>query len=698
MDSQLETIEDETTERDEEAGSPEVDFDKLKEWRQQAEDHWTSPHDECRRLIPFSYAAKDMQWDPDTLQRRKDAKLPTKQFGFTNGMVLQVINPIRENPPKGAIKPVGMGYQAKQDAQVLTGVIRGDENLCDAESAYFDALESSVRGGLGAWRYLVDKDDGKWQVRIVPTNGDDVFYDPTAQLADYSDARWCLIRCVMSEFDYVTQYPRGSATPSDGKVTVYEAYVKDHIHVMEAEIGDQGAVMTPKLKPIVRYFCFDDEKILAEDNEYLGPDIPVVLETAPSAMIDGVRCFFPLTHHVEEAQKASNFWQNDAIFEMSTRPRNRFFAKAGSQVNPDDWANSAFDASKTTLHWDGETMPIEREAAEPPVGFLHMANSALDSARVATNIYPDPALQSKMDAPSGEAVKQQRAGSGVANYQHTDCHYKAIKRGTRIHVNLIAAYYNDDQIRESVGNDGSTMRVSLGPTKVEGVHNIDLETVKYMVTVDISPSYSTQREQAQDQWMEFGSKSKDPAFQQLITYWLLKQSPLQGSEDVADWYLATMPQNIQQAIQMKNQVAGSEMDPQQMIREIVNLRGENQKMTLTIQGLVEALKKETAELQSKQSDLESRERIAEGANQTKLHGQAMEITSRHQLADEQSQRDTQLQSMEAAMNERIEMMRAENAQVIQDMKAQLELILQERENASDAALASKQGAHTYIDS
>ncbi len=685
-----------TLTEEKEEGSSVVTFAKAKTWRQQAESHWNAPHDESRRLEAFSYAAPGTQWDQETLELRTKGKLPVKQFGFVNGMVLQVINPIRESPPRGAIKPVGMGYQAKQDAQVLTGVLRADENICDAESTYLSALESSVRGGFGAWRYLVDKDDGRWQIRVLPLLGEDVFYDPTSQRADYSDARWCLIRCILSEFDYKTRWPLGTAEAIDEKVTVWELYVREQEHILEPEIEGGTVSMRPKIRTKIVYYCFDDNAFLEEDDEYRGPDIPVVLESAPSIMVDGVRMVFPLTHHVEQQQKEHNFWRNDAIFDAATQPRARFISKRGSLVNPQDWANSSATAAKTILEWEGDEKPEIRETAQATSGYLELAGAALDSARVAVNIYPDPSLQGKMDAPSGESVKQQRAGSGVANYQHTDCHYKAIKRGTRIHINLIAAYYGDDQVREAMGNDGSTTQVSIGPTKIDGVANIDLQSVKYMVDVDVGPSYSTQREQNQDQWMDFAGKIKDPAALQLITYWLLKQSPLQGSDDVADWFLATMPPQIQQAIQMKDQVAGSEMDPQKLIQKVTQLSQQNSELQKHLAATVQALQHETQQVQSKQADIESRERTAANAQAAETERAHMGILAGHIKTDAETERDLLLSQMESRHAQSIEELKGHFATTLEQIRGEFALEKQARENESDERLAHQKGANLSV--
>jgi hypothetical protein len=301
-----------------------------------------------------------------------------------------------------------------------------------------------------------------------------------------------------------------------------------------------------------------------------------------------------------------------------------------------------------------------------------------------------------MDAPSGESVKQQRAGSGVANYQHTDCHYKAIKRGTRIHINLVAAYYGDDQVREAMGNDGSTTQVSIGPTNIDGVANIDLQSVKYMVDVDVGPSYSTQREQNQDQWMDFAGKIKDSAALQLITYWLLKQSPLQGSEDVADWFLATMPPQIQEAIQMKDQVAGSEMDPQKLIQRVTRLMQENRELQKHLAATVQALQHETQQVQSKASELASRERIAQGAQAAETERAHMGIIAGHIKIDAETERDERLSQMEAQHARDLEELKGSIAGMLEQIRGEFALEKQSRENESDARLAEKRGADVSV--
>ena len=232
--------------------------------------------------------------------------------------------------------------------------------------------------------------------------------------------------------------------------------------------------------------------------------------------------------------------------------------------------------------------------------------------------------------------------------------------------------------------------------RFDGVANIDLQSVKYMVDVDVGPSYSTQREQNQDQWMDFAGKIKDPAALQLITYWLLKQSPLQGSDDVADWFLATMPPQIQQAIQMKDQVAGSEMDPQKLIQKVTQLSQQNSELQKHLAATVQALQHETQQVQSKQADIESRERTAANAQAAETERAHMGILAGHIKTDAETERDLLLSQMESRHAQSIEELKGHFATTLEQIRGEFALEKQARENESDERLAHQKGANLSV--
>lgn len=672
--------------------SSEVNLELLRHWKTKGESDWTVAHDLHEKFLAFSFAAEESQWDPEVLEKRK-GKLPVLQFGFINGMILQVVNPVRENPPGIVFKPVGISNQAKLDARILTGVARADESRSDAESIYLEAFEMQTRGGFGAWFYEPIERNGEWKIKLKSVDPTSVYQDQSSR----EDPRWQLMRIKMSDYDYRRRYPHGAAKAEDGVVEVWSAFVKDLVtEIGPPEIQADGMTIKPKVeqRERVRHFVFDNEtpEILRETQEYKGTELPIVIEEAPSVVIAKERWWFPLTHHAHEQQRARNFWLSDATFEQSSKPKNKWIADEDALVNPHQW-NAAATAPRTALFKKKGTEVEQMKSGEAPVGFLDLASAMLEDARNATGIHPDPSLQAKMDMPSGKAIKQQQAGSGVANYHHLDQHKKALRRGAKIHFDMIRAYYNDDQIRESLGVDGSVSKVSLGPTQVEGASNIDLSEAEFLVDLDTGANYATQREEAQDQWMEFVKGVEDPHLVPLVTYWLLKLSTLQGSEDVADWYMETLPQNIQDAIKAK-QPSEDAGDPAEQLRAAQQMIAQlKDHLTQTTQ----ALQHETQQLQQKRPEIESRERIAMGAQQSETEREEMRIRAGHIKTDVEAERDERLSQMEAAHAKDLEELKGQFSIMIENLRGEFALEKQTRENASDERMAEREGVRVEVE-
>lgn len=670
--------------------SNEVTLSLLRKWREDGEQHTAGAYQKHDEFVAFSYAAEGSQWDPDVAEKRLN-KLPVLQFGFINGMILQVVNPVRENPPGIVFKPVGMSDKAKMEARTLTGVARADENRSGAGAVYLEAFESQTRGGFGAWWYEPVEKNGEWEIWIRPLDPMRVVQDPTSR----EEPRWQIVHVRMTEYEYRRTYPHGIAKPDNGVVDVWSAFVRDlKTEIGAPEIQADGTIKPPvKQVERVRHFVFDNDtpEVLHETLDYRGTELPIVVEESPSTVIGTERQWFPLTHHAHEQQRARNFWLSDATFEQSSKPKNKWIADQDSLVNPKEW-NEAASTPRTALFKKKGAEVTPNETGTAPSGFLELADAMLQDARVATGVYPDPSVQQRLDNPSGVAIKQQRQGSGVANYQHLDQHKKALRRGAKIHFDLIRAYYNDDQIRESLGIDGAVTRVSIGPQQVPDVSNIDLTDAEFLVDIDTGPSHATQREEAMDQWMEFIRATEDPALRSLGTYWLLKLSTLQGSEDVADWYLAALPEPLQKAIKAKQAEADSN-DPAEAIRALRRL---NEQLKDHLAQTTEALQRANQLLATKQPEIESRERIAQAAQQAETEREHLRIESEHIASDAQTERDVMLAQIEAKNNERIESMRAEFAQQLEELKGTFMLEKQDRENRSDAALANRENADVDV--
>src|ERR1035437_6367027 len=145
----------------------EIDVKKARNWLADAKSSWVPAHDESAKMLAFSHGDEDAQWERSALQTRKTGHLPVLQFNQGDALVAQVVNPIREYPSVGVIKPVGMAEDVKLACESLTGVLRPDENRSGAVDIFNDALELQVRSGFGAWRFDIDETGERTEINIV---------------------------------------------------------------------------------------------------------------------------------------------------------------------------------------------------------------------------------------------------------------------------------------------------------------------------------------------------------------------------------------------------------------------------------------------------------------------------------------------------------------------------------------------------
>lgn len=610
----------------------EIDVKKARNWLADAKSSWVPAHDESAKMLAFSHGDEDAQWEPSALQTRKTGHLPVLQFNQGDALVAQVVNPIREYPSVGVIKPVGMAEDVKLACESLTGVLRADENRSGAVDIFNDALEIQVRSGFGAWRFEIDETGERTEINIIAIDDTTtVFPDPSAKAKDYQDARYFLLRHVVSGYTYAERWKDGTLLEGmepdkqdEQELIVWELLVKRKTEIPGIpQIGDGDQIeVKPIKKMVVDQYWFDEsesEAFLEKNLDAYADMIPVVLESAPSAIIGGVRKYFSLTHRYKTPQQSMNFWESEKAWEQATTPRHRVTAEQESLINPSDWVQSSGSAEKHTLYFKkGSQKPEFRVPTPPAEVYSISSDAALAQIRNMSGIFPDPSVQGKMDAPSGIALKNQRAAGGVASYHFVARHKAALRLSTKIHIGLVNKFYDDNEVRESLASDGTATPVSIGGTEVPGsIRNIDITNLKYLVDIDSGASYATQREESSEKWLDFAAKVPQAA--PLITYWLLRLSPEKGSEDVADWYKATLPQPIQEAINAKSAVND---DPAQHLQvamqENAQLKGMMQQMTAHVEEITQKYK-ELEDKLKKDHDFELQKLGATFQHEEKMH-------------------------------------------------------------------------------
>lgn len=620
-----------------EANDNELTIGNAKELLANAKDYWSTAHDTYDKDKSF---ANGVQWDEAMKNQRLRQGRDCQTYNIIPGFIRPLTNAIKEAPPGITIYPAGDGAN-KDNAKILSGVIRAIEYHSNAQRAYTYALECAAEGGLGAWRVLpktkkvvesVMKNipsqlaDGsiifqqtkvremveKVEIVIEMINDPTALYwDPTAKLADYSDAGYVIYETVVSARDYKLMYPEGSAcNGKEDKVTIWELW----------QIGKDG---------FVDFIVFDDYSILVSDKTELTL-LPFVLISGKRVEIDDCVEYVSATRDLRACQMEINWLKSEAVSTISSASKALFIADDNALMNPDAWASSATDADAVLYKKPGsEVIPIQPPG--PPVGYMELASNNLEMARQISGIYPDPSTQQALSNASGKSIKYQQANSNIQSYHFVEALNFGIKRTGEIVLDQISVYYNDDDIRVAMGIDNTFTPVSIGPNEVPDVQNIDLTNGKYGVVISSGPSYSTQKQALIDQLLEMGRTN--PEILPLISDVLVKNINLPGSEELADRFKVMMPPQVQQLIESQD-LDGK--NPSEIIRsqaiQLQQQASEFQQLQQNAQALAVELEKAKAQEEYKIADLQLKKTINDDNIRSKFAMQEVDNDQQDQMA------------------------------------------------------------------
>lgn len=608
-----------------------------KELLSKAESYWSNPHKVFTEMYEFAHGK---QWDSTIEEQRKRAHRDCKTYNVVPGFIRPLVNAVRQAPPSINVYPVSQDTN-KQSARTLSGVIRHIEYTSNAQRAYTHALEQVAEGGLGAWRvtpktkkikttqYVTVPMQTQLGVQMVPSKQvaivdkieiaieqiDDpttVYFDPSAKLPDFSDANWVLYKNTLSELDYKRDYPEGKASAVDSSVIVYEYWYFNS-------------------KGTVDFVVFDEFDILVHDELDLLV-LPFVVIAGDKVEIDGELTFASLTGEIKAPQQEINWLKSEAIATVSQAPKSGWIVDNDAIENPEDeeaWANSATDPDVILRKKKGsEVIPIVPPG--PPTGYMDLSSQNVEMARQITGIYPDPSTQQALSNASGKAIAYQQAGSQIQTYHFVDALNYGIKRTGEILLDMISVYYNDDDIRISMGVDNTFKHVSIGPTQVPNVQNVDLTYSNFGVVISSGPTYSTEKEKFSEQLMTFGKGN--PQMLPLIADVVIRNSNLPGSEELADRFRLMLPEQVQQLIAQQQGNDDPEEFARQAMMQMQQQSAQMQQMQQHLQMLAEELEQEKSGNQVKAAEMQNKKDINDDNIKAKMAMQEADHQQQDQLA------------------------------------------------------------------
>ncbi len=427
---------------------------------------------------------------------------------------------------------------------------------------------------------------------------------------------------------------------TDGTVMLADEYMRQKPNFDAQGLTVQGERETRTYKVKQRLITGTD---ILEENDWLGKFIPIIPMYGEEVNINGKRHFISLVRRAKDAQRMVNYWKTVSTELVALAPKAPYIGAVG-QFDTD----AAKWQTANRINWDhieydviaGQPPPQRQPFAGVPTGALQMEMGAHDDMKTIMGLH-DASLGARSNETSGKAIMARQREGDVSTYNFVDNRNRAVEHGGRIIIDLIPKVFSAERIMRCIQEDGSTYIVpvnqpvankdeyervmqppqpmgpmdpgagvqpdsggppeyvklppeeemaSMHPEQMAQLKAItkvfDLTTGKYDVVVTAGPSFTSRREEASQQMMEFIRIF--PASAPLIGDLLAKNLDWPGAEQVSERLKAMLPpqaqsqvnpmvQQLQQMLQQQGQQAQQQVGQlQQQIADFQRQLGDKQ--------------------------------------------------------------------------------------------------------------------------
>lgn len=637
--------------------------------RDRLRDYWSKAHEKYSQDYRFANGEQyDNQDDSDTTQNDIYVR---EVYNVTDGLITPLVNGIRKAPPAISIYPAAEGVNDDQ-AQDIGGAIRAIEYDSHAVSSYCYALDCAMRGGMGVWRTIANK-RAKMEIETEPIlDPTTVYPDDRAVKPGFIDGRIVHHSIPFPADRFKIDFP-GATLPGLEKGDEGNEVTSESIAV-----GISGTVTVWELWELV----WDKERkedaldhYIYTDREILSSELGMPLHTLPyhfalgkRAFVDGHTVFYGVTNCMRSSQKGINFFLSEAANHLATHPKSKIYGDVGALTPEQEsrWAASAYDPDYFLEKQPGKEIAFV-PLPEAPTGFVEIADKFADMMRLCSAIYADSSVQEGLIKQSGEAIKQQISQANLGAYHIIDSLKTALHHCGECYLDIISAYWQDDSIRVSRSVDGRTSFVSIGPSEIPSVKNVDAAYGKFGVSISSGPSYDSQFEAMMDQLQQLIAKGGEfaPA---LLVFWL-QNIPIPGAENMAQIIRAYLPPQIQSVLDV--QAAKNGTSPTEALQQVMSQLQTAHLQVIQLSKMVQATQQANQQLQ------------------TKIQSQEVQSQEKLQIARERSEADLQNSREERESRKELEEIKAQVALLREALIGKREKQLSEMETERDLILAQE---------
>lgn len=599
----------------------------------------------AKALEDFEFRNGD-QWPSDLRNQRQRDGRPCLSINKLPQFIRQVVNNQKINRPSINVNPADSQAQ-KEVAKVLQAIIKNIESQSMAETAYDTAFDNAVTGGEGYFRISTNYvDDKSFEQEISIKAIDNVFsvyIDPNFK-SDFTNIEWAFIFDDISKEEFERLYPDSECASGtmfydssnswirNDLVMVAEYFYIDYepIKIVQLKNGEtftreeyekldeEIKINFPILKErdsqrkTVKWVKTNGYEIL-EETTFPGEYIPIVPVFADTYIVNGKRIFEGIVRQAKDAQRAYNFWYSAETELIALAPKATWVGVEGQfEGHENEWAtannvNTPYLEYKPVSHSGQPAPPPQRTQFDPQIqSILGAKAGANEDLKAITGIY-DPSLGKEQKEASGRALITKQRQAEVTNFMYIDNLCKSLKYAGKILLNIIPLVYDTQRvirIKGGINEEDQNVIINAFDTK----DAVFLEVGKYDVDVSIGPYGENQRQDAIDSMLAI--MQINPEMSALIGDIFIGKQDWDGAKEISERLKIMLPPALQSNKEMppeiQAQVAQAQAQYEQKIQEqTIQL----QQMQQLIADLTSQSNKFQSELNNKQAEIESRERI-----------------------------------------------------------------------------------------
>ena len=615
-----------------------------------AQDADTDIREQVREATLF-VTKRDGQWEPYWWSQNENQ--PRYTFDLTNPIIDSIVGEMLLMDFDIKVKPAG-GDASKDTAKILDGLIRNIENISNGSQVYASAIRDMVTSGMAGFRVAtkyVNDDSFDQDLVLEPLHNfeDRVWFDPSAEEQDKSDAKWGVNIIEMSPDEYKERWPEGSeqSVSSDIDSTAYynkvesikvseffyikeesrdlvlmsngqvfeddEEFKKVSDDLAKLQVVEQERRSRPKNVVYVR--LYDASGWLTEPKKTVFDYIPLIPMYANYRIIEGKVTCWGAVEKIIDHQRTINYTMSRMIAEGALAPRAKYWMtekQADGHTEELGTLNVNNDAVQL-YNPDGEAPPpVQTGGAQINPGLQLMSSTMVQMISQSAGQF-QASMGDNPNAQSGVAIAQLQDKGDTSNVKYVRSAEVALCHAAKILIGAIPKIYLEGRVTRILNQDGSYEMATLNDTVPdqqtgEMVTLNDLNKGIYDVTCSAGPAFKNRQDETVAAIIEIAQVN--PQTMQIGSDIMLANMDAPGMEDIAARDRAMklqqglipfdqMTDEEKQAAQQAAQNQQRQEDPNMLIGRAELMKAENEQTKTQIDTQVKA-----AQLQMDQQKLE----------------------------------------------------------------------------------------------